>query len=97
MGLTLAVSRASGNKPCWNERFIKYFQGCFKMSSWFCRVLTGMLHGPRLAFWSRLFINFSISDTWTGLMKNEFTTLSLRYVLKDLFPFGISQGWNFYL
>ena len=40
-------------------------------------------------FLLRLFINFSISDSWMGLMKNEFTSLFLKYVLKGVFPFGI--------
>ena len=79
----------SGNMPCWNERFIKYVKGCFKTSTWFYRILTWMLYGPRLLFWLRLFISFSISDSWTGLMKNKFTTLFLKYILKGLFPFGI--------
>ena len=48
-----------------------------------------MLHGARLLFLLRLFFNFSISDSWTGLIKNEFTTHFLKYVLKGLFPFGI--------
>ena len=48
-----------------------------------------MLHGPRTFFWLRLFINFSISDFQTGLIKNEFSTLFLKYVLKGIFPFGI--------
>ena len=48
-----------------------------------------MLRGPKLLFWLGLFINFSISDSWRGLMKNGFTTLFLKYVLKGLFPYGI--------
>ena len=48
-----------------------------------------MLHGP--LFLLKLFSNFSISDSWTvtPFKKNEFATLSLKYVLKGLFPFGI--------
>ena len=40
-------------------------------------------------FLLRLFINFSFSDSCTGLLKNEFATLFLKYVLKGLFPSGI--------
>ena len=89
IGVTLAVLSASGNIPCWNERLIKYVKGCFKTLTWFFRILIGMLHGPRLLFWLRLFINFSISVYWTKLMKNEFTNFFLKYVLKGLFHFGI--------
>ena len=83
--ITLAVLSASGNMACWNERYI-HVKGCFRTSTWFCRILAGMLHG--LLFLLRLFINFSISDSWTGLLKNEFTTFFLTYVLKGYFPFG---------
>ena len=89
IGVTIAVLSASGNIPYWNERFIKYVKGCFKMSTWLFRILTGMLYGWRLLFWLRLFINFSISDSWTKLMKNESTILFPKYVLKDLYSFGI--------
>ena len=98
---------------CWNERFTKYAKGCFKTSTWLCRIFKGMLRGPRLLFWLGLFIDFSISDSWTGLMKNELTTLFLKYVLEGLFSFRyfrcnifestltkkywISQRWNSYL
>ena len=35
----------SVNISCWNERFIKYVKGCFRTSTWFSKILTGMLHG----------------------------------------------------
>ena len=40
-------------------------------------------------FWLRLVINFSASDSWTGLVKNDFTTIFHKYVLEGLFAFGI--------
>ena len=92
IAVTLAVLSASGNILCCNERFTKYVKDCFKTSTWFSRILTGILHVPRLLFWLRLFINFSISDSWMRLIKNEFTTLFLKYVLKGLFPFGILKA-----
>ena len=70
-------------------KIFQYVKGCFKTSTCFCRILTRMLQGPRLLFWLKLFISFSISDSRTGLMKNEFTIFFLKYVLKGLFPFGI--------
>ena len=56
----------------WKQALLKwkkYAKGCFKTSAWFFRTLTEILHGERLLFWLELFINFSISDSWTGLMK----------------------------
>ena len=83
------VLSASENIPCWNKRFIKYVKDCSEASTRFCRILTEMLHAPRLLFWLRSFINFLISDSWMGLMKNKFTTLYLKYALKGLFPVRI--------
>ena len=48
-----------------------------------------MLHVPRLLFLLKLFINFSISDSCMGLMKNEFITAFLKYALEGLFSFSI--------
>ena len=61
MGVTLAVLSASRKTPYWNERFIKNVTGCFKSLAWFLRILTGMLHGPKLLLWLRFFMSFSTS------------------------------------
>ena len=88
MGVTLAVSSASGKTPCWNGRFIKNGRGYFKSLEWFFRLLTGILHGPKLLLWLRYFTSFSISVSLKELIKNEFKTL-LKYLPKGFFPFGI--------
>ena len=74
MGVTLAVLIASGKTPSWNERFLKNARGCFKSLTWFFKILTGMLHGPKILLWLRFFMSFSISFSLTGLIKNEFKT-----------------------
>ena len=53
------------------------------------------------------FVDFSISYSLIELMKNEFTTLFLKYVLQSLFPFGVlgsrfeqtltKRSWNIYI
>ena len=67
MGVTLAVLSASRETPCWNKRFIKNARGCFKSLAWFFRILTGMLHGPKL-LWLRFFMSFSISGSFKGYL-----------------------------
>ena len=50
-------------------------------STWFCGILLGMLHGPRLLYLLRLFINFSMSDSWTELGGE----MSLKYSSLNMF------------
>ena len=69
MGVTLAVLSASWKNPCWNEKLIKNFRACFKTLAWFLRISTGILPGPRLLLWVRFFMSFSISVSWTELIK----------------------------
>ena len=53
------------------------------------RILTEMLNGPKLLLWLRFLISFSISASLTVLIRNEFKTLSFRYLPKGFFAFGI--------
>ena len=69
MVVTLAVLSASRKTPGWNERFINNVRGCFKSLTWFFRISTGMLHGPKLLLWLRFLMSFSISVSLTGLIK----------------------------
>ena len=55
MGVTPAVLSASGQNPCWNERFIKSAIGCLKSLAWFLRTLARTLHGPKLLLELRFF------------------------------------------
>ena len=88
MGATLADLSASGKTPCRNERFIKNARGCFKSLAWFLRILTGILHGPKLLLWLRFFMSLSVSVSLTLLIKNESETLFLRYLPKGFFALG---------
>ena len=45
----------------------------------------GLLWTVKMNFWNFNRNTFSISDSWKGLIKNEFLALSLKYELKDLF------------